>query len=65
MYLLQVLQTFGKADKSTDESFDELVQKTEKQQVTIKENGHCFNNFLCPVYGLLFVCMEGGGKAFC
>ncbi|PVD35740.1 hypothetical protein C0Q70_02703 [Pomacea canaliculata] len=28
----KVLQTFGKADKSTDESFDELVQKTEKQQ---------------------------------
>lgn len=33
VWLFQVLQSLGKADKSTDESFDDLVQKTEKQHV--------------------------------
>ena len=32
---VQVLQTLGKADKSTDETFDDLVQKTEKQHVSM------------------------------
>ncbi|KAK7492710.1 hypothetical protein BaRGS_00016015 [Batillaria attramentaria] len=45
---VQVLQTLGKADRSTDETFDDLVQKTEKQhdvahhlQKEIKNYVHC------------------------
>ena len=54
-FLLQILQNLGKADKTTDEIFEEHLQNFNTQQVNATRLHKDINNYLRCIRGQYFV----------